>query len=786
MDLVESTMNRKAKLVYLDPRFTVTAAKADEWYPIRPGTDLAFILALLHVILGEERYDREFVATHCLGFEELRAHVAPYTPSGPRPRPRSRRPTSPASPASSPTPLPARCTTRAAARPGTRTTSRCAGRRRSSTPSSAAGTARGAWCPTPRSRSASCCSCPGTTRSRARVDEIDTRFPLAAKGDGVFLQARENVLAGTPYPVKGWMVYKQDPMNALPDRARTLQMIEKMDFVGVVDTQLSDTAWYADVVFPESTYLERLDPLHMLPGIWPVVVMRQQVVPPIHDTKPNLEIMQGLASRLGLADYFDYTIEDWVEAQAKELPGRQPARLPQAARRLRRPRGRRSTARPGGPTTASLPRPARSSSFPSASPSSGHDPLPVYTAPVQPPAGSFRMVLGRKATHTHAATTNNDWLPELDGANNLWLNPQPAAALGIVNGDLVEVSERRRQGPAAGPGHRGDPARLRVHAARLRQAVAGAARAPPRGACDADVLDHRHGTGCPATRPSTRPSSACAGWRWTVRERLGIKAKRYALAVDTRKCIHCMACVVACKAENDVPLERFRNRVHADTRGEFPHLSATFEPEQCHHCASPSCVRVCPTGASYQREDGLVLVDGDDCIGCGYCIIACPYDARFFNEDTRHRRQVHDVRPPGRCAASAPACVETCPTRVRTFGDLDGPGRRTPPPARHPAQPGQEARDRQRPAALLPGLGGAAMDEPRWGLLIIAYLFLGGLSAGLFFVSALATYLQGDARAQRTRGSRSSAPCWLRGRCRSAPRCWSSTSATGTASTSCS
>jgi tetrathionate reductase subunit B len=120
-----------------------------------------------------------------------------------------------------------------------------------------------------------------------------------------------------------------------------------------------------------------------------------------------------------------------------------------------------------------------------------------------------------------------------------------------------------------------------------------------------------------------------------VRERLGIRRKRYALAVDTRKCIDCKACVVACKAENDVPPGRFRNRVNEESRGEYPHLSATYEPEQCHHCSSPSCVRVCPTGASYQREDGLVLVDADDCIGCGYCIIACPYDARFFNQETR-------------------------------------------------------------------------------------------------------------------------------------------------------
>lgn len=156
-----------------------------------------------------------------------------------------------------------------------------------------------------------------------------------------------------------------------------------------------------------------------------------------------------------------------------------------------------------------------------------------------------------------------------------------------------------------------------------------------------------------------------------IRQRLGLK-RRYALVIDSRKCINCKACVVACKAENNVPLGKFRNWIDEETRGEFPQLMASFEPEQCHHCANPSCVRVCPTGASYQRGDGLVLVDGDDCIGCGYCIVACPYNARFFNPELRI------VDKCTMCAhrvdrGKLPACVETCPARVRVFGDLAVP-----------------------------------------------------------------------------------------------------------------
>ena len=155
-------------------------------------------------------------------------------------------------------------------------------------------------------------------------------------------------------------------------------------------------------------------------------------------------------------------------------------------------------------------------------------------------------------------------------------------------------------------------------------------------------------------------------------ERFGVRRKRWAIVLDSRKCIDCKACIVACKAENDVPVGYSRDRVNGETRGELPNLMASFEPEQCHHCERPSCVRVCPTGASYRRSDGLVLVDADDCIGCGYCILACPYNARYLHPEKRVVDKctmcAHRVD-----AGRVPACVETCPSKVRTFGDLEDP-----------------------------------------------------------------------------------------------------------------
>jgi Fe-S-cluster-containing dehydrogenase component len=148
--------------------------------------------------------------------------------------------------------------------------------------------------------------------------------------------------------------------------------------------------------------------------------------------------------------------------------------------------------------------------------------------------------------------------------------------------------------------------------------------------------------------------------------------KRYALVIDSRKCINCKACVVACKAENGVPLGKFRNWINEEKEGHFPTLRASFDPEQCHHCENPSCVRVCPTGASFQRKDGIVLVTYSDCIGCRYCMIACPYDARYFRKDLGVVEKCtlcsHRVDQ-----GKLPACVETCPSKVRVFGDLNDP-----------------------------------------------------------------------------------------------------------------
>jgi tetrathionate reductase subunit B len=147
--------------------------------------------------------------------------------------------------------------------------------------------------------------------------------------------------------------------------------------------------------------------------------------------------------------------------------------------------------------------------------------------------------------------------------------------------------------------------------------------------------------------------------------------KKYAIVIDASRCIDCKACMIACKVENNVPEGSWRNWIRPllDRSSE---RKSEFQPGQCMQCDSPSCVAACPVGATYKQPDGLVVIDPDKCIGCGNCITACPYGARYRNS-TRHIADKCDFCEHRLKRGEEPACVVTCPTKTRIFGDLNDP-----------------------------------------------------------------------------------------------------------------
>jgi len=171
-------------------------------------------------------------------------------------------------------------------------------------------------------------------------------------------------------------------------------------------------------------------------------------------------------------------------------------------------------------------------------------------------------------------------------------------------------------------------------------------------------------------------------------------AVKWGMAIDLKRCTGCQSCTLACKVENGTPRGVFWTRVLEKEEGTFPLAYKVFMPVRCNHCGNPPCVPVCPTGASYQRtQDNLVLVDQELCIGCGSCVLACPYDVRFlpmsargyfgerktpFEEVAYRKWEKGTAQKCTMCAhriaqGLRPACVETCPTGALVFGNLNDP-----------------------------------------------------------------------------------------------------------------
>lgn len=443
-------MEKGAKVTYIDPRVTISATKAHRYWMIRPGTDLALNYALIHVILGEGLYDREYVERWVHGLEELKAFVQPYTPEW------AEQETGIAADE-----IIALAREAAQAKPavifhfgyrGASHTNEIYLRRSIIMLNALMGSLEAKGGIFIKKGPGEVGGSPARKLTEQefpplqdpRFDLVGTEdFPLPDPNHGVGQMLPRAILDSRPYPLKAFIAYRFDPLMSIPDQNLVRRALDQLDLIVTIDINHSDIAWYSDVVLPESIYLERTDCLQQANGLKPQLFLRRQAVRPRFNTREGAMILRDLGRRLGIGQYFPY--QSMEELVAWQLEG--------TGFSLEDFRAKGFVAYCDDPIlwdrqdgikfkTASGKIELVSSLLEEA----GYESLPAYEPMPSPPPDHFRLITGRCALHTHVSTQNNLYLSELAGENRLWLNSGPAGALGLHDGDWVKVSSSRGAG----------------------------------------------------------------------------------------------------------------------------------------------------------------------------------------------------------------------------------------------------------------------------------------------------------------------------------------------------
>jgi thiosulfate reductase/polysulfide reductase chain A len=275
------------------------------------------------------------------------------------------------------------------------------------------------------------------TATKDKVDNPNKKYPFAH--EAITTGIREATLTGNPYPIKGWFVYATNLIQALPNEEITKQAIQNLDLMVVVDVIPNEIAGWADVVLPESVYLERYDDINVEWFRDSFVALRQPVVESPHDQKPNWWIAKKLAEKLGLGNYFPWKdVEEYINHRMTSaglsfdelkkngiiLGAKQPNYFDEGV-------------------PAEFQTPSGKIEFYSLQlQQAGFDPVPKYKRPASGPAGSFRLLYGRAPVHSFSRTQTNRILSDAMSENEVWLNANIAERYGLKSGDYIKLKNQ--------------------------------------------------------------------------------------------------------------------------------------------------------------------------------------------------------------------------------------------------------------------------------------------------------------------------------------------------------
>jgi thiosulfate reductase/polysulfide reductase chain A len=438
---MSQAIDKGATFITVDPRCSTVAAKSKYWLPIKPATDLALLLSWIHVLIYEEIYDKEYISKYAYGLNELKDHVRHMTPEWAYGittlEPGTIRETAHEMAKNAPSVI---------VHPGRHVTwyGDDTQRLRAIAILNALlgswGRRGGFYFP----EKVEIPKFPSPKYPKPKQDWRD-QFP------GKYNLANETLASGIcdatipsigrSCSFKGWIVNETNLIETLPDRRKTLEAIESLELLVVIDTMPMEITGYADVVLPECTYLERYDEIRDTPHRSPQIALRMPAAAPKWDSKPDWWIARELGLRLGLEEYFKYeTIEDVLDWQLKQI-GSSLEEMQRIGVKTFDREVDDLYLRQGDEMEFNTPT-GKIELFSTMIAAEGFDPMPVYTAHPEPPAGFYRLIYGRAPMHTFSRTSNNPNLHDLMDENSVWVNPKVARQWGLQNGVPVHLKNQ--------------------------------------------------------------------------------------------------------------------------------------------------------------------------------------------------------------------------------------------------------------------------------------------------------------------------------------------------------
>jgi thiosulfate reductase/polysulfide reductase chain A len=434
---MSDAIDKGADIITVDPRFSTAASKSSHWLPIKPATDLALLLAWIHVIIEEGWYDKEYVERHTVGFEQLKQHVRNMTPEWAYGittiKPEQIRETARVMANASPSVI---------VHPGRHVVWYGDDTQRSraiAILNALLGSwgRRGGFYFTDK-QSVPSMEHPEYPKPKWSWDALmGGKYPLAGSSvSNALVDASIPGMVDEKYRIRSWMVSGTNLPETMPDKQQFLNAVDALDFIVVVDTMPMEITGYADVVLPECTYLERYDDLRSSPGREPSVALRTPAAEPRGDSKPASWIAKELGKRMGLDAYFPYEdyseVLDWqLQKMGTSLEEMKKVGVKNYERKdpyLYMPEG---VDWPFNTPSGKI------ELYSSTLQQYGFDPMPNYIEHPQAPDGFYRLIYGRAPAHTFSRTANNPYLSDLMKENALWVNPKVAKLWGLEKGQKI-------------------------------------------------------------------------------------------------------------------------------------------------------------------------------------------------------------------------------------------------------------------------------------------------------------------------------------------------------------